>query len=59
MRVTVRDPSKNVNHVSNVVGYRKIIIEFTRSLSSTKIGYPVLMMDAEVSRDKYISTWVN
>ena len=29
--------------------------EFTRSISSTRIGKPVLMMDVKVSKDKHIS----
>ena len=38
MRVTVRDPSRRVNHLSKVVWNRKIITEFFRSISSTRIG---------------------
>ena len=30
-----------------------------RSISSTKIGKPVLMMDVKVSKDKNISRWVD
>ena len=37
----------------------KIITEFTRSISSTRIGKPVLMMDVKVSKDKNISRWVD
>ena len=37
-----------VNHLSKVVCDRKIITEFTRSISCTRIGYSVLMMDVEV-----------
>ena len=31
---------------------RKIITEFTRLISSTRIGKPVLMMDVKVSKTK-------
>ena len=34
------------------------ITEFTRLVSSTRIGKPVLMMDVELSKDKHISRWV-
>ena len=37
----------------------EIITEFTRSISSTRIGKPVLMMDVKVSKDKHICRWVN
>ena len=33
--------------------------EITRLISSTRIGKPVLMMDAKVSKDKNISWWVD
>ena len=33
--------------------------EFTRSISCTRIGYPVLMMDIKVSKDKHITKWVD
>ena len=33
--------------------------EFTRSISSTRIGYPALMMDIKVSKDKHIIKWVD
>ena len=35
---TVRDPSRKVSHLSNVIWDRKIITEFTRYISSTRIG---------------------
>ena len=57
VRITAWDPSRKVNHLSKVV--RKIITEFTRSISSTRIGKPVLMMDIKVSKDKNISRWVD
>ena len=37
----------------------KIITELTRSISSTRIGKPVLMMGIKVSKDKNISRWVD
>ena len=37
----------------------EIITEFTGSICSTKIGESVLMMDAEVSKDKHICRWVD
>ena len=52
VRITVWDPSRKVTHVSKVIGGRKIIAEFTRLISSTRIGKPVLMMDVKVSKDK-------
>ena len=38
VRVTVRDPSRKVNHLSKVIWDGKFITEFTRSISSTRIG---------------------
>ena len=58
-RVTVWNQSRKVNHWSKVAWDRKIITEFTRSISSTRIGKPVLMMDVKVSKDKNISRWVD
>ena len=55
---SVRDPSRKVNHQCKVIGDRKIITEFTRSISSTRIDKPVLMMDIKVSKDKN-SKWVD
>ena len=52
MRITVWDLSRKVNRLSIVIWDRKIITEFTRSISSTIIGKPVLMMDVKVSKDK-------
>ena len=51
MRITVWDPSRKVNHLSKVVRDRKVITEFTRSISTTRKGYPVLKMDVSVSKD--------
>ena len=59
MRITVWDPSRKVNHLSKVIWDRKIITEFTRSISSTRIGKPVLMMDVKVSKDKHICRWAD
>ena len=56
---SVWDPSRKVNHLSKVIWDTKIITEFTRSISSTRIGKPVLMMDVKVSKDKNISRWVD
>ena len=43
VRVTGRDPIRKVNYLSKVVWDRKIITEFTRSISSTRIGQSVLV----------------
>ena len=59
MRITVLDLSRNVNHLSKVIWDKKIITEFTSSISSTRIGKPVLMMDIKVSKNKNISRWLN
>ena len=59
MRITVWDRSRKVNHLSKVIRDRKVIAEFTWSISSTGIGKPVLMMEVKVSKDKNISRWVN
>ena len=37
LRVTVRDLSMKVKHLSKVIYYRNVITEYTRFLSSTKI----------------------
>ena len=58
MRITVWDPCRKVNHLSKVIWDRKIIAEFTRSISSTRIGKPVLMMEVKVSKDKNMTRWV-
>ena len=52
MRITFCDPNRKVNHLSKVILDRKIITEFTRLVSSTRIGKPVFMMDVKVSKDK-------
>ena len=59
MRITVRDLSRKVNHLSKVVGDRKFIAESPRCISCTRIGEPVLMVDVKVSKDKKISRWVD
>ena len=38
LRVTARDPSGKVNHLSKVMGDRKDITKFTRCIRSTRIG---------------------
>ena len=50
---------KQPYHLSKVVLDRKIVTEFTRSISSTRTGKPVLLMDTEVSKYKHISMWVD
>ena len=55
VRVTVRDLSRKVYHWSKVNRDRKIITQFNRSTSSTRISQPVLMMDIKVFREKHIS----
>ena len=57
--MTVWNPSRKVNRLGKVISDRKIITEFTRSISSTRIDKPVLMMDTKVSKDKNISRWVD
>ena len=37
----------------------EIITEFPRCISLTRTGYPVLMMDVKVPKDKYISRWID
>ena len=59
MRVTVRDPRRNVNHLNKFVSHKKYITEFIRSISSTRISQPVVSMEVKVSKDKYISRWVD
>ena len=48
-----------VNHLSKVIWGRKIITEFIRCISSTRIAKPVVMMDIKVSNNKIISKWVD
>ena len=59
MGITVWNPSRKVNHLSKIIWDRKTITEFTRSISSTKIGEPVFMMDVKISKDKNISRWID
>ena len=59
VRITVRDLSRKVNYLSKVVRDKKAITEFTRSISSTRICQPVLMMDIKVPKNKHISRWVD
>ena len=59
MRITVWDLSRKVNHLIKVILKRKVITEFTKSISSTRIGKLVFMMDVKVSKDKNINMWVD
>ena len=59
VRITVWDPNWKVNNLNKVAWNRKNITEFTRSISSTKMGKPGLMMDVKVSKDKTSSRWVD
>ena len=58
MRIMVWDPNRKVNHLSKIVRDRKVITGSSRSISSTRLGKPVLMMDVKVSKDKN-SRWVD
>ena len=58
VRITVWDPRRKVNHLSKIIGDRKNIAEFSRSISSTRIGKPALMKDVKVSKGKNINKWV-
>ena len=55
MRITFWDPSRKVNHMSEVICDRKIITEFNRLISSTRIGKPVLTMEIKVSKNKTLA----
>ena len=62
----VRNKSKRAGPWESESGIRvgKLTIwvrsfEFTRSIGSARIGYPVLMMNVRVSKDKKISRWVD
>ena len=59
MRITVWNLHRKVNHLSKVIWDRKVITEFTRLISSTRIGKPILMTDTKVSKDQSISKWVD
>ena len=58
MRITVYDLIRKVNLLSKAIWDKKIITEFTRSISSTRVGQPVLMMNLKVFKDKNIGRWV-
>ena len=47
LKITVIDPDRKVNYLCKFVWDRKITKEFTKSISSTRIGYSVLMMDVK------------
>ena len=51
---TGRGPNRKVNYQSKVVWD---MINFTKSISSTKIIWPVVMTLVKVAKDKYISRW--
>ena len=55
MRITVWDPSRKVNHLSEVICDRKIITEFTRLISSTRIGKPVLIWTLKSPKTKILA----
>ena len=57
VRITVIDLNRNVNHQIKAVWDRKIVTEFTRSISSMTLGQKVITIDVEVSKDKYIRRW--
>ena len=57
VRITVWGPSRKAKHLSKVIW--DIITGFTRSISSTKIGNPFLMIDVKVSKDKHTCRWVD
>ena len=59
MRTTVWDVSRKVNYLSKVAWDTKIITQFTRSTSSTRIGKPLLIIDVKVSKDKHFSRRVD
>ena len=50
MRITAWHPSRKVNHLSKVTWERKIIIEFTRLVSFTRIGKSVLMIKSHLTK---------
>ena len=52
MIITVWDPSRKVNHLNKVICDRKIKTDFTRLISFTRMGKPVLMVDVKASKDK-------
>ena len=58
MRITVWDPSGKVNILSKVISDGKNLTEFTGSISSTRMGKTVLMIDVKVSKEKN-SRWVD
>ena len=41
MRVKGSDSSRKLNHLSKAIRDRKTLIALTKSVSSTRIGYPV------------------
>ena len=59
VKITVRDLSRKTDYLGKVAWDRKIIAEFTRSISSTRIGKPVLTMDVKLFKKKHTSRWVD
>ena len=59
VRSIVCDPRRKVNHLSKVIWDRKIIAEFTMSITSTRIGKPILITDIKVSKDKNNNRWID
>ena len=59
MRITFWNPSRKVGHLGKVIWDRKIRTEFTWSISCTRIGNSVLVMNFKVCKDKNISRWAD
>ena len=58
-RIRTWNVSRKAKHLSKVIWDRSIIKDFTRSISSIRIGKPVLIMNVKVSKDKNISRWLD
>ena len=54
--VILWDPSRKVIHLIKVIWARKIITEFTSFVSSNRIGYSVLMVDENCSKQIFSET---
>ena len=59
MRIRFWNQSRKINHLSEVVRDRKNITEFTKSISSTRIGKLLVILDVKGTKDKHISRWVD
>ena len=55
----MRPPQSGIPVGTLTIQVRSVITEFTRSVSSNRIGKPVLMMDIKVSKDKKNSRWID